>query len=375
LTAFDFQPHAVDVEAGPQIVTCEMGLTDAPAGVRLAQCLFRSPSGTQQQGCGVGFPSSGDSFDGVYRCDISIPQFAESGTWVAWVVSADDQVGNGSLFYYDELRARGFPTDLAVSGGACSDRDGDGRCDESDNCPDVSNDDQADLDGDGLGDACDPCPLDPGNDGDSDGVCGNVDSCPGTPNTNQADADGDGIGDVCDPCPVDGANDADHDGVCGDLDNCPTTPNADQHDTNGDGIGDACEGDASDADGDGVPDSADACDHSILDPTVIVPPVAPPPPPPGSSADPVVPCDSGVGNDLLADGCTISDKIAACDAATTNKGQFDKCVKRLLQQLRRQGAITEAERHAIDRCVKKYKKRDLHHHGSDGPHATDGHDH
>lgn len=44
-----------------------------------------------------------------------------------------------------------------------SDSDGDGLPDDSDNCPDVSNPDQADFDGDGAGDACDP-------DDDGDGV-------------------------------------------------------------------------------------------------------------------------------------------------------------------------------------------------------------
>lgn len=39
-----------------------------------------------------------------------------------------------------------------------TDADGDGVCDEQDNCPDDSNADQADGDHDGVGDACDPTP-------------------------------------------------------------------------------------------------------------------------------------------------------------------------------------------------------------------------
>ena len=42
-----------------------------------------------------------------------------------------------------------------------SDRDGDGVPDESDNCPDTANPDQADADGDGIGDACDAISPDP----------------------------------------------------------------------------------------------------------------------------------------------------------------------------------------------------------------------
>jgi len=61
------------------------------------------------------------------------------------------------------------------------DFDGDGLVDASDNCPTISNADQADEDGDLVGDACDLCP--PIND------------------PAQNDADGDGVGDPCDPDP------------------------------------------------------------------------------------------------------------------------------------------------------------------------------
>ncbi|MBI1298389.1 hypothetical protein GC175_25930 [bacterium] len=83
----------------------------------------------------------------------------------------------------------------------CTDTDGDGICDNVDNCPTTANPDQADMDGDGVGDACD--------------------NCISTPNADQADTDGDGVGDACD--------------------NCVSTPNADQADMDGDTVGDACD--------------------------------------------------------------------------------------------------------------------------------------
>jgi len=61
--------------------------------------------------------------------------------------------------------------------GACIDTDGDGKCDSDDNCPLVSNANQADADHDGVGDACD--------------------NCPNTSNPDQADANHNGIGDAC----------------------------------------------------------------------------------------------------------------------------------------------------------------------------------
>lgn len=120
--------------------------------------------------------------------------------------------------------------------------DDDGICDGEDNCPAVSNPDQADLDHDGAGDACD-------SDDDGDGVPDGRDNCSSTPNADQADFDGDGIGDACDP-------DDDGDGVSDDVDNCLGLANPDQGDIDGDGIGDACE---DDRDGDGVPDDVDNC--------------------------------------------------------------------------------------------------------------------
>ncbi|HUE90026.1 MAG TPA: thrombospondin type 3 repeat-containing protein [Vicinamibacterales bacterium] len=107
---------------------------------------------------------------------------------------------------------------------ACVDNDGDGVCDDVDNCPNTANPDQADADGDGVGDACDNCVAGANPDQadtDGDGVGDACDNCKTTPNANQADGDNDGVGDACD--------------------NCPTTANPLQTDTNGNGIGDACE--------------------------------------------------------------------------------------------------------------------------------------
>ena len=72
---------------------------------------------------------------------------------------------------------------VALSG--CPDRDGDGVCNDDDNCILTSNPDQADADGDGRGDACDYCPADPDNDIDHDGICGDVDTCPDLWNPDQ----------------------------------------------------------------------------------------------------------------------------------------------------------------------------------------------
>jgi hypothetical protein len=130
----------------------------------------------------------------------------------------------------------------------CADADGDGVCDDEDNCPDTPNPGQEDADNDGLGDACDNCPDTPNpgqEDGDGDDVGDVCDNCPDVYNPGQADADGDGLGDACDNCP-DVSNpdqaDADGDRVGDACDNCPDVRNPDQADADGDGVGDACDG-------------------------------------------------------------------------------------------------------------------------------------
>ena len=87
-----------------------------------------------------------------------------------------------------------------------------------------------------------------GGDTDGDGVCDDVDNCRTTANADQADNDNDGIGNVCDDTPngepgaCDNAGgDTDGDGVCDDVDNCRTTANADQADNDNDGIGNVCD--------------------------------------------------------------------------------------------------------------------------------------
>ena len=159
----------------------------------------------------------------------------------------------------------GPPPDMVIE---VTDTDGDGVDDDTDNCPDVPNLDQADADGDGLGDLCD-------DDRDGDEVTNDLDNCPDLPNPDQLDLDGDGLGDACDD-DIDGDGllnaqeltqgtdaarpDTDADGLLDGADNCPTVPDRLAIDTDNDGRGDACD---LDDDGDGVLDWADNCVRTV----------------------------------------------------------------------------------------------------------------
>ena len=199
-----------------------------------------------------------------------------------------------------------FITVSVTEGGApCAtqggDSDGDGICDNQDNCDFTPNPDQADNDSDGIGNLCDDTP----DGGDSsDGDCNDISPVGGAgiitisniPTEARIDITGPSTGFapqiVCDGncsstevvpnlmegtyniqsqtftpafcfastsvlvgndvCATQGG-DSDGDGVCDNEDNCDFTPNPDQADNDSDGIGNLCDdtpdgGDSSDGD-------------------------------------------------------------------------------------------------------------------------------
>ena len=98
------------------------------------------------------------------------------------------------------------PPAPAPDQGCNTDRDGDRVCDDEDNCPRVSNPDQANTSGDMRGDACEPetgCTQNGGDsaDRDGDGVCNQDDNCPSDPNPGQENSNETFPGDACEsPC-------------------------------------------------------------------------------------------------------------------------------------------------------------------------------
>jgi hypothetical protein len=94
--------------------------------------------------------------------------------------------------------------------------------------------------------------------------------------------------------------------------------------------------DPADEDGDGVVDEEDNCSSSDLSETITIH---------GR--------DTGVENQLLDGGCTISDRIAECAMASGNHGSFVRCVATLSNSLKKAGLITGKEKGAIQRSAAK----------------------
>ena len=91
-------------------------------------------------------------------------------------------------------------------------------------------------------------------DADGDGVCDEFDQCPGS--DDNLDSDGDGIPDCLDPCFGFSSGDFDGDGFCNDYD-CRSSSESDFPNNNGDGV---ITMDEADSNGDNIPDDCTSCE-------------------------------------------------------------------------------------------------------------------
>lgn len=91
---------------------------------------------------------------------------------------------------------------------------------------------------------------------------------------------------------------------------------------------------AVDTDGDGVQDDRDCQPNSDRRPTVML-----------------EGCDSGVGNTIFEDGCTITDLLVACADNARNRGAFNSCVAGVTGDLRNSGEIRDSDAGMLQSCA------------------------
>ena len=114
LGAFSLSTGAVNVSTTAQNVTCTMPLTDALSGVAFASCQLSAPDSDQIATCGAATPSSGTRNAGTFSCVLSIPHFADAGTWTTQVFAVD-LVGNvATLNPAPTVAVTSVPEDIVV---------------------------------------------------------------------------------------------------------------------------------------------------------------------------------------------------------------------------------------------------------------------
>ena len=144
------------------------GLSEVP--LPLPNLLSQADLGPLRDPSVDGFPNENGSWLYDLQYELLISQEL-GGTW-----PCNEQKGCLSLKRAVALSSLILSQSLSTC--ADAERDQDGVCQLSDNCPFIPNADQSDLDQDGVGDLCD--------------------NCPNLANVNQVDSDQDGIGDLCD---------------------------------------------------------------------------------------------------------------------------------------------------------------------------------
>ena len=124
---------SIDVSSSDQTVTFTARITDDLSGISntssssgFAQVGLRSPSGDQSIWAWFSEDNriSGDSTDGVYEREITIPAFSEAGEWKVHSIETRDTVGNSDYQNVDNVDGN-IPANLQLAIDVLSDVDND----------------------------------------------------------------------------------------------------------------------------------------------------------------------------------------------------------------------------------------------------------
>jgi hypothetical protein len=236
LVDFKMSPVVFDTSQGDVPIDICTTVADDLSGVQFLTILGRLPHSS------FGFLDKGFQLPGptvaYEKCFTAIAPLGTPEGVYGIEIMLEDRLGNERYYIHplstcngngapcaaaEDLCALGFPCSLENRFlGSSPDTDGDGIPDIADNCPDVSNPDQADRDLDLIGDACDPFPDDSDNeqaqcevdlaqreselaqclanvvpDQDGDGEADATDACPNTPEGAEVDQAGCSLTQFC----------------------------------------------------------------------------------------------------------------------------------------------------------------------------------
>lgn len=118
VTNFAIVPASVDPSGGPVELSVPVSARDDGSGVDplTIALLLRSPSGNAHataSGCTI---TTGSPADGTWSCSVTIPQYAETGSWTVERLHVEDVAANATELTTQDLRSAGFPVSVQVNG-------------------------------------------------------------------------------------------------------------------------------------------------------------------------------------------------------------------------------------------------------------------
>src|SRR4051812_22034247 len=119
LAGFSLSPTTIDTSTSSQNVTVTAHITDAGAGIGMSGAFvsFRGPNDQYASAfLGSSQRISGTANDGVYRYQLTMPQYSAHGTWTVDMFSLSDAVGNRREISVADLTNAGYPSSFNQTG-------------------------------------------------------------------------------------------------------------------------------------------------------------------------------------------------------------------------------------------------------------------
>ena len=105
LTDLTLDPATVNTSASDQTVTIEIFANDAGSGIHHVIARLAEPGGVQFDTSFFGQPTTGNPFDGMWRLEVTLPQFSPQGTYDLSIEIVDED-GNALVLSQAQLQSQ-----------------------------------------------------------------------------------------------------------------------------------------------------------------------------------------------------------------------------------------------------------------------------